>query len=143
MTSDNAGRTPVRPVVLPYAGRPDPIGLSAKELYAQVRWFRRTSFSNALMLIALACWLGTPMLLAFPSSRAGSFAVVIPAMLLLIVPLLALLVVCVIVLTGPIYLPKARRDGRLKTWGVANKVVAALLLAGWGWMFIRFIRAIW
>jgi len=143
MTSDNPGPPPVPPNVLPYAGPAGPSGLTPAELYAQVPWFRRNSFSSALILIALAAWLGAPVLLAVLSSQVGAMAGGIPAILFMIVAGLALLVVCVIVLTGPVYFPKALTNGQLKTWGVANKVVAALFLALWALMCFRILRVKW
>lgn len=44
---------------------------------------------------------------------------------------LPLLAACILVVTGPVYFPRLGRDGRLKTWGPANKVVAVVLLAVW------------
>jgi amino acid transporter len=53
-----------------------------------------------------------------------------------------LVAACIIVLTGPVYFPKRAPDGRLKTWGSANKVVAVILLAIWIWVFVaRLARA--
>lgn len=54
---------------------------------------------------------------------------------------LPLLAACILVVTGPVYFPRLGRDGRLKTWGPANKVVAAVLLAAWLATFaIRMLR---
>ena len=36
--------------------------------------------------------------------------------------------VCVIVLTGPVYMDAYDEHGQLKQWGVANKVVAVILI---------------
>ncbi len=36
--------------------------------------------------------------------------------------------VCVVVLTGPVYYDKRKKDGALKTWSRANKVAAVVLL---------------
>jgi hypothetical protein len=142
MTSDNrdypAGDPP--PIVLPYARPPGPGGPTPAELYAQVPWFRRNAFSSTLILIALACWLCSPIFFAFAASRIGRRVIAIPAVLLLIVAGLALVTVCVIVLTGPVYLPRALPDGRLKTWGIANKVIAALFLIIWAWIAIAMMH---
>ena len=54
-----------------------------------------------------------------------------------------MIAVCVIVLTGPVYYDKRKKDGTLKTWGVGNKVAAVILLllfvGGYGamiyWMY--------
>src|SRR6186997_3631416 len=40
----------------------------------------------------------------------------------------SMMLVCVIVLTGPVYYNKADTTGNLKKWGNANKVVAVLIL---------------
>ena len=50
---------------------------------------------------------------------------------------LALLAVCGVVLTGPVYLAKVDDKGALKTWGVGNKVVAVLLLGYWVYATVR------
>ncbi len=142
MTSDNRG-VPVdgpRPVVLPYARPPGPGGPTPAELYAQIPWFRRNAFSSTLILIALACWLCSPIFFAFASSRTGRGVVAIPAVLLLIVAGLALVTVCVIVVTGPVYLPRTLPDGRLKRWGIANKVIAVLFLIIWASICIAMLH---
>ncbi len=66
--------------------------------YADVVWYRRSGIHNVFML-------------------AGFF---------LFPPLLWF--TCVIVLSGPVYLNEYHADGRLKTWGPANKVAAGVLI---------------
>jgi hypothetical protein len=41
---------------------------------------------------------------------------------------IGVIAVCVIVLSGPVYYNKHKKDGTLKTWGVGNKVAAVFLL---------------
>lgn len=48
-----------------------------------------------------------------------------------------LVAACVIVVSGPVYYPKLGADGRLKTWSVANKVAAIILLALWAFFIVR------
>ena len=145
MTSDNRSHTGGgnlgQPVVLPYARPPGTGGMTPAELYAQVPWFRRNGFSSTLILIALACWLCAPIFFAVASSKASRGPIALPAVLLLIVAGLALLTVCVIVVTGPVYLPRALPDGRLRTWGIANKVIAGLFLFIWAWICIAMLHA--
>ena len=141
LTGNVSGVCPECGAVIPAV--PGPSGLTPAQLYAQVPWFRRNSFNSMLILIALAAWIGAPVLLAVLSTQARGMAGGIPAFLLMSVAGLALLVVCVVVLTGPIYFSRALPDGRLKAWGAANKVVAALFLAGWAWMSVRLLQAKW
>lgn len=79
-----------------------------------VPWYRRNSFcsgvcvAHVIVLVLGGC---------------------IPfASLLGIVTTLGVLAVCVIVLTGPVYYDKRRKDGTLRTWGAGNKVAAVILL---------------
>ena len=54
---------------------------------------------------------------------------------------LPLMAACVIVLTGPVYMAEIGLDGKLKTWGAANKVVAVILLVAWsGYVLSRIAR---
>lgn len=41
---------------------------------------------------------------------------------------IGVIVVCISVLTGPVYYNKRRKDGTLRTWGKGNKIAAVLLL---------------
>ena len=58
---------------------------------------------------------------------------------------IGVIVICVTVLTGPIYYNKTGPDGRLAKWNNANKVAAVILLilfiGGYGfiifWAFLR------
>ena len=47
-----------------------------------------------------------------------------------------LFIVCLVVLTGPVYFDEYQAPGRLKRWGVGNKVVAAIILGGWLFFFV-------
>jgi membrane protease YdiL (CAAX protease family) len=131
MTSENHGYPAVQPPILPYASPPGVGGLTVSELYAQVLWFRRSTFNSKLVLLAMACWMLATVFLAFASSRPSRGVVAIPAVLLLGIAGMALLTVCVVVLTGPVYMPEALPNGRLRTWGRGNRFVAALFLVVW------------
>ena len=65
----------------------------------QVLWYRRSDFNNLCMMLGLFC---------FP-------------------PLLW--TACIIILTGDVYLEGRREDGSFKTWSVANKAIALIVLA--------------
>jgi hypothetical protein len=41
---------------------------------------------------------------------------------------IGVILVCFVVLTGPVYYDKRNKDGTLKTWGKGNKVAAVILL---------------
>ena len=41
---------------------------------------------------------------------------------------IGVIVVCVMVLTGPIYYKGRRKDGTLKTWSNGNKIAAVIIL---------------
>jgi hypothetical protein len=41
---------------------------------------------------------------------------------------LGVIAVCAIVLSGPVYYNKHRKDGTLRTWSAGNKVAAVILL---------------
>ena len=45
-----------------------------------------------------------------------------------LVTTIGVILVCFIVLTGPVYYDKRGKDGTLKTWGKGNKVAAVILL---------------
>jgi hypothetical protein len=53
-----------------------------------------------------------------------------------------LVVTCIVLATGDIYYNKLETDGTLKTWSMANKVVAWLLLAPWILIFAAFVVAL-
>jgi hypothetical protein len=82
--------------------------------YDEVPAYRRNGFCSGI-LVAHVCvmFLGgcVPLL-----SLAGVFTT--PGVIL----------VCVVVLTGPVYYDKRGKDGRLKTWSKGNKVAAVILL---------------
>ncbi len=58
---------------------------------------------------------------------------------------IGVIVVCVVVLTGPVYYDKRNKDGTLKQWGAANKVAAVILLllfvGGYGAMIFWLITS--
>lgn len=95
---------------------------SAQQQLANVPEYRRSATASALLLISLgAYFVGAIMGGAVLRLLAGA-------------PLLA---VCVIVLTGDVYFSTVDAQGRLKKWGVGNKVAAALLMGGWILLAVR------
>jgi hypothetical protein len=102
--------------------------------YQSVPWFRRTGTCSGAILAHVAV-----MFLGFCVPGAG---------LLGIVTTMGVIAVCIVVLTGPVYYNKRRKDGTLKTWSAANKVAAVILLllfvAGYGAVlyFLLFDRGI-
>jgi len=76
--------------------------------------FRKSSFCSTLIIIHLVV----------------SFTIRFNPLLALlgIFTSLGLVAVCIIVLTGPVYFDKPRKDGTYKTWGWGNKVAAVILL---------------
>jgi hypothetical protein len=76
-----------------------PAGVGAAPLsYESVPWFRKNGINSAFVLAGFFC---------FP-------------------PLLW--TTCIIILTGPVYLDAYDKNGQLKQWGPANKVVAGILI---------------
>ncbi len=59
--------------------------------------------------------------------------------------LVEVIVVCVVVLTGPVYYNKHDSNGILKQWSAANKVAAVILLvlftAGFGFVAFQILTA--
>ena len=68
--------------------------------YAEVPWYRRSNFNSALLFLQLFTWA------IFPVS----------------------ICVCIVLLTGDIYLNKKNTDGNLQIWGFGNKIAAVVLL---------------
>lgn len=54
----------------------------------------------------------------------------------------AVLWVCIVVLTGPVYEPYHRLDGTLKTWSFVNKIAAVLILFLEVVVWVQFIRTL-
>lgn len=105
---------------------------SVVELYRQVTPLRRQDVCSKLIvahLVAIFAIGYVPLL--FPIGILTTIGVVI---------------VCIMAVTGPIYLPKLdHKRGVLKQWGIANKIAAIVILvlfvAGYGsliyWLFFR------
>ena len=80
----------------------------------EVPWFRKNSFCSAtlvwhvLVMIVGGC---IPFV-----SLLGVFTTI------------GVIAVCVIVLTGPVYYKKRKKDGTLRTWSKGNKIAAVILL---------------
>ncbi len=59
--------------------------------------------------------------------------------------MVGVIVVCVVVLTGPVYYNKHDSNGILKQWSAANKVAAVILLvlftAGFGFVAYQILTA--
>lgn len=66
--------------------------------YSDVKWYRRSGFVSLLVVVGFFCF--PPFLWA----------------------------ACIVLVTGDVYYDKRRDDFRLKTWSVANKMVAWLVL---------------
>lgn len=80
----------------------------------QVPSYRRNSFCSTLLVLHVLVMI---------------FGGCIPlASLLGIFTTIGVIAVCVIVLTGPVYFPKRKKDGTLKQWSKGNKIAAVILL---------------
>lgn len=112
--------TSTPPPELPnYPCPPYGLGLSdANELYFRVPGHRKSGTNSALLVASLVVWLGAGLLPAGLGFMLGLLAT------------LAVCAVCVIVLTGPVYLPHldAKRPYHLAEWPWPNKVAAVLFL---------------
>jgi hypothetical protein len=93
---------------------------------------------SLLLFTALLLGLVVPLGIGWvvSASLAGTLAIVS-----VVLSNVVLAIVCGVVLTGHVYMRALGGDGTLKTWGVANKVVAALLLAGALFFLVRQIAA--
>jgi hypothetical protein len=109
-------------------------GQTAEQLFAGVPSIRRNGVMSALLFVALLFGFVLPIVVA----AALPQSIVLAAMYACqAISGLALLFVCFVVLTGPVYLAQLDDKGQLKTWGVANKVVAVLILVGWAYYTVR------
>jgi hypothetical protein len=87
---------------------------SAPTNYGAVPWYRRNGFCSAVLIAHVA--------VMFLSGC-------IPFVSLLgIFTTLGVVSVCVVMLSGPVYYDKKRKDGTLRTWSAGNKVAAVILL---------------
>ncbi len=116
----------------PYSA-PGSEGTSAQLVpFATIPFYRRNSIASALLLVALFLAFVGPMVLGTVVAAAGP---IVGSLLSLLLGA-PLLVVCVVVLTGDVYYEAYDAQGQLKKWGVANKVVAALIVLGWGYSIV-------
>ncbi len=83
-------------------GSSAPTPPSIEDRYNSLPWYRRSGPASALVLLGLVPLVGS----------------------------ITLLIVCIVLVSGGIYYRKARENGELKKWSVANTVVAWLLLIG-------------
>jgi hypothetical protein len=82
--------------------------------YTAVPMLRRNGFCSGVLIAHLAVMF---------------FGRCIPFLSLLgIFTTIGVIVVCVVVLTGPVYYDKRKKDGTLKQWSKGNKVAAVILL---------------
>jgi len=82
--------------------------------YDDIPWYRKSDSCSAIILAHVGMMF---------------FGRCVPFVSLLgIFTTIGVIGVCVVVLTGPIYYNKRRKDGTLKTWSGANKVAAVILL---------------
>lgn len=68
--------------------------------YSEVPWYRKSSSNTLLILLSFLTFGFVP----------------------------GVLIVCIIVLTGDVYLDRRDKDGNLERWSWGNKVVAVILL---------------
>jgi hypothetical protein len=90
------------------------LSVSGPTDYEAVPWYRRNGFCSGIIVAHLIImFLGgcVPLL-----SLLGVFTTI------------GVIAVCIVVLTGPVYYNKRRKDGTLKSWSGANKVAAVILL---------------
>ena len=117
---------------------------TAADLYTKVPTIRRNGPMSAALFLALVLGFIVPM--ALPFVLAGLPALVTAILVLIPTGLAAMLLiaVCVVVLTGPVYLAELepRDNSKLKTWGFLNKVVAVLLLGGYVYYAFRVVVAV-
>ncbi len=113
---------------------------SAGELYPQVTPLRRQEVCSKLIVAHIAAVIAI-----------GFVPILFPIAILILLPIailttLGVVVVCVMVITGPIYMPQLDfKRGVLEQWGIANKIAAVVILilsfAGYGfliyWFFFR------
>jgi hypothetical protein len=112
---------------------------AASQLIQQVPRHRRSSTMSVLLFAAVVLGLVVPMSAEFWLPMV----LVVPMRLAsLALSGLALLAVCVVVLTGPVYFAAFDDKAQLKTWGVGNKIVAVLLLLSWGYFLVRFVLSL-
>lgn len=116
----------------PSSGAPRPVAYQG-ELYVKVPFYRRNGPVSALLLFGLLFAFVGPFLLGGVSRVLGAAG---PAVVGTFAgsPFLA---VCVVVLTGPVYFDGYVAPGKLRRWGIGNKVVAALMLLGWLYSIAR------
>ncbi|MBK6514163.1 MAG: hypothetical protein IPG04_08590 [Polyangiaceae bacterium] len=128
-------KQPPNPFAPPGAEGAPPLGPAGA--YASVPFYRKNSTASALLLFALALAFAGPFFLArtFIGLFPGAGALL---SLVLGAPLLA---VCVIVLTGDVYYDAYDERQQLKKWGIGNKVVAALIIAGWGYTMVTSVMS--
>jgi uncharacterized membrane protein len=100
---------------------------TAAQAYSRVPFYRRNGPISALLFLGLVFGFVAPFVL---SSVAVALGAAGPAIIGTVAgsPLLA---ACIVVLTGPVYFDAFAALGQLKTWGVGNKIVAAIMLLGW------------
>jgi hypothetical protein len=82
--------------------------------YEAVPFYRRNGFCSAIVIahVIVVVFSGCVPLVGL----VGLFTTI------------GVIIVCVVVLTGPVYYNKRRKDGTLKTWSRGNKVAAVILL---------------
>ncbi len=100
---------------------------------ANIPFYRRNSIASALVLLALfLAFIAGPIVLRLVVQTEGSLV----ARAVSIAFGAPLMTVCVVVLTGDVYYESHDAQGQLKKWGVGNKVVAALIVLGWGYSIV-------
>ena len=79
-----------------------------------VPWFRKNSFCSAVLVAHV-----------FVMCLGGCIPF---ASLIGVLTTIGVIAVCGIVLTGPVYYSKRKKDGTLRTWSKGNKIAAVILL---------------
>jgi hypothetical protein len=101
--------------------------------YEAVPWYRRSGFCSAIIVAHVVVML---------------FGRCVPLLSLLgIFTTIGVIVVCVVVLSGPVYYNKRRKDGTLAAWSGGNKVAAVILLilfvGGYGALLYYLVSHVW
>ena len=90
------------------------VSVSGPTDYNDVPWYRRNGFCSGIIVAhVIVMFLGGCVPLV---NILGFFTT------------LGVIAICIVVLTGPVYYDKRRKDGTLRTWSVWNKGAAVILL---------------
>lgn len=127
----DSSQASTNPYAAPASGAVATLARSASDLYREKPLHRRSGPLSALLFVGLFTGFVAPLAVGSASPLAGWLIGTLGGL-----PILA---VSALVLTGPVYNRTMDRPGELTTWGVGNKVVAALILGGWLWGIVALI----